>query len=98
MDYIKMYDSFTDGLDKKSKTSIRVLMILMCHLGKNNMVVTEDGTEATIKEISRIINRSYGTTRKSIAELVKLKKLKCIHYRGKRVFQMNPEIAEVAHE
>ena len=29
MSYIKMYDSFTDGFDKRSKASLRILMILI---------------------------------------------------------------------
>ena len=34
----------------------------------------------------------------AIAELIKLNKLKCKHYRSFHTFQMNPEIAEVDHE
>lgn len=98
MSYIKMYDSFTDGFDKRSKASLRILMILMCHLGKDNMIVNEDGIDATIGEIAKMVNRSYDTTRKAIAELIKLNKLKCKHYRSFHTFQMNPEIAEVDHE
>ncbi|MGL5995355.1 MAG: hypothetical protein ACRC1I_02350, partial [Pseudomonas proteolytica] len=63
MSYIKMYDNFTDGFDKRSKASLRILMILMCHLGKDNMIVNEDGGEATIREIAKMVNRSYDTTR-----------------------------------
>ena len=95
MNNVRIYEDFSDGIENISKSSVRTLAKLVCCIDKNNIIVDANDNPMTLKEICKIAKRSYGTTRKAVAELVKTKKLIRITYGNSYIYQINPDIAEI---